>query len=81
MQILETNTGALIQMDAGDVESAIRHFICACHPKFSAGFVVNPVAGHEIFLQHVAFEAVRSAKHPGSCLCPQCAATPPLTPA
>lgn len=31
-----------IQLTAEDVESAIRAFICACHPELKAGFIVNP---------------------------------------
>jgi len=36
------NTNELI-LDKSDIESAIRQFICACYPEYSAGYIIDPV--------------------------------------
>jgi len=30
------------EVTEADIESAVRMFICACHPETVAGFVINP---------------------------------------
>lgn len=49
MKIKEVNPNhQIIQLTASDVESAIRQFICNCHPQFAKGFVVNPLFDKDI---------------------------------
>lgn len=31
-----------ISITESDIESAVRQFICTCHPKFKQGYVINP---------------------------------------
>jgi hypothetical protein len=60
----------LTQLDNGDVEvgmfpedveSAIRHFICTCHPELATGFLINPWDKEaESKLLQVAFRATAS---------------------
>ena len=32
-----------ISLIESDVESAIREYICACHPEFRTGYIINPL--------------------------------------
>ena len=59
MDIMTTKDGALIQLNAADIESAVRHFICECHPEFARGHVVNPAPGQVFLINPLQFEAVR----------------------
>lgn len=44
MRIKEVNKNHhIIQLSDSDIESAIRQFICTCHPQFAKDFVVNPL--------------------------------------
>ncbi len=38
----ELKHGCIVQLTKEDVESAIRAFICECHPELKVGFIVNP---------------------------------------
>jgi hypothetical protein len=38
-----------------DVESAIRHYICTCHPQFNRGHVINVKPGEAERLPTVSF--------------------------
>lgn len=31
-----------IELTKEDIESAVRAFICSCHPEMAVGFVINP---------------------------------------
>lgn len=55
-----TKTGAIISLSSDDVESAIRHFICECHPEFATGHVIDPSPGQKFLLHDVQFEAKRA---------------------
>jgi hypothetical protein len=46
------------KLDTRDVESAIRQFICTCHPEVAKGYVINPIGGMPAI--NVEFEAVKS---------------------
>ena len=43
-------------LSPSDVESAIRAFICACHPEVASGYAVNPVYD-TMPTNHIAFFA------------------------
>lgn len=49
MRIKEVNKNhQIIQLSDADIESAIRQFICTCHPQFAKDFVVNPLHDRDI---------------------------------
>jgi hypothetical protein len=37
----DENGNVKLELEASDVESAIRHFICACHPELASGYVIE----------------------------------------
>jgi hypothetical protein len=38
----EGDSAAKMVLYPEDVESAVRQFICTCHPEFSQGWILNP---------------------------------------
>lgn len=63
---MEADNGeTLFLLDKSDVESAIRQFICSCHPERTEGCVVNPAEpGAESFeTVAVSFHAVPARTH------------------
>lgn len=42
MNIIKEGDITHFVLNASDAESAIRQFICICHPEYSAGYVINP---------------------------------------
>lgn len=40
--IKENNQAHIIRLMPEDVESAIRQFICTCHPEYAKDWILNP---------------------------------------
>jgi len=54
----------MIGLQPCDVESAIRHFICACHPDLATGHVINPENEEQAKrLPEISFMAITSANY------------------
>jgi len=46
-----------IGLQPAEVESAIRQFICTCHPKIAYGFVIDPSPDQVSRLPEISFIA------------------------
>jgi len=43
MEIFKHNEQAIeVVLTPSDVESAVRQFICTCHPEFATNWILNP---------------------------------------
>ncbi len=42
------NNVVIFTLNDSDIESAIRQFICSCHPDMATGYVVNPTGDERI---------------------------------
>jgi len=52
MRIKEVNKNhSIILLTESDIESAIRQFICTCHPQFAKDYVVNPIFDRDKIIQ------------------------------
>jgi hypothetical protein len=49
MDIEKTNDKNVeIKVSSSDVESAVRQFICSCHPELATGWVINPKTEYKL---------------------------------
>lgn len=48
MKRIENQDGTItFELSPSDIESAIRSFICTCHPDLSSGWIVDPQTNAE----------------------------------
>jgi hypothetical protein len=51
MDIKKTENKVEISVTASDVESAIRQFICTCHPELAIGWTIDPQVKYNLGVQ------------------------------
>lgn len=47
----------LFKLDASDIESAIRQFICTCHPEYNEGYTIDPIMENKDILVKCEYQA------------------------